>query len=52
MSYRKRKGGDTWHFCANCSNYPKSGYDSRDSKPTNGEFCNECMAKKKSGNCR
>ena len=21
--YAKREGSDTWHFCSNCSNYPK-----------------------------
>ena len=52
MKYRKRKGNDTWHFCKNCSNYPKSGYDERVTKPTTGEFCNECLAKRKNNNCR
>jgi len=51
-TYRKRKGHDTWHFCSNCSNWPTSNYDERDTKPTTGEQCNECMAKKKEGNCR
>jgi len=42
----KRKGHDEWHWCINCSNYPKSWEDVEKShtKPTSGEFCNECKA--------
>ena len=51
-SYRRRKGGyDTWHFCSNCSNWPTSNYDSQTSKPTTGEFCNECKSKRSNNNC-
>jgi len=50
--YRKRKGTDTWHFCSNCSNWPTTGYDEQSAKPSSGEFCNECLAKQKAGNCR
>lgn len=51
-TYRKRKGAyDTWHNCSNCSNWPTSDYDERYTKPTDGERCNECMAKEKAGNC-
>jgi len=50
--YRKRKTGtDTWHFCRNCSNDPKSNYDTRNARPTDGELCNECKSKEKAGNC-
>ena len=50
--YRKRKGHDTWHFCKNCSNYPTSDYTYQYTKPTTGEFCNECQSKKAAGNCK
>jgi hypothetical protein len=50
-SYRRRKGHDTWHFCSNCSNWPTSDYEVSYSKPTNGELCNECKAKRDAGNC-
>jgi hypothetical protein len=50
--WRKREGHDTWHKCANCSNWPTSGYKTSYSKPTSGEFCNECLAKQKANNCR
>lgn len=49
--WRKRKDKDTWHFCSNCSNWPTSDYDRKDYKPTTGEFCNECLAKKSANNC-
>lgn len=49
--YRKRKGTDTWHFCANCSNYPTSNFDTHPSTPSSGEKCNECKAKRANGNC-
>jgi hypothetical protein len=51
MTYRKRKGHDTWHFCKNCSQWPTSNYDEQYHKPTTGELCNECKSKEKSGNC-
>lgn len=51
MEFRKKKNSDTWHFCRNCSNDPKSDYDTKYSKPTSGELCNECQGKEKNGNC-
>ena len=51
--YRKKKGKDVWHWCKNCSNFPTSDYteESRTSRPTNGELCNECIGKEKNNNC-
>lgn len=51
MAYRRTKGKDTWHFCSNCSNWPKTNYDERQDKPSSGEFCNECLGKQKNGQC-
>ena len=51
-TYRKRKGGDTWHWCRNCTNWPTSNCDERSYMPTYGELCNQCIAKKKAGTCR
>ena len=50
--YRKKKGSDTWHWCANCSNWPTSDFDRHYGKPTSGELDNECLAKDKAGNCQ
>ena len=50
--YRRRRGGsDTWHYCTNCQNWPTSNYDQQTTKPTSGEFCNECQAKRDNRNC-
>ncbi len=51
MAYRKREGNDTWHMCRNCSNWPTSGFKEQSTKPTTGEFCNECLSKQRAGNC-
>ena len=51
MAYRRRKGTDTWHFCRNCSNWPTSNFDEQYSKPTTGEFDNECLAKDRNRTC-
>jgi hypothetical protein len=50
--YKRRKGKDTWHWCRNCSNYPTgSDVETRYTRPTTGELCNECKSKEKAGNC-
>lgn len=51
-TYRKRQDSDTWHFCSNCQNWPTSNYDERQNKPTTGELCDQCQAKKKRDDCR
>ena len=54
-TYRKIKGGDTWHWCTNCSNWPTSNYDSEwhsgKERPRSGELDNECKAKEANNNC-
>ena len=52
MLYRRRKSSDTWHWCQNCFNWPKKDYVQRNTKPTNGELCNQCQAKARAGNCK
>ena len=56
MVYRKRKGGDTWHWCANCSNWPTTNYDTEttvdNARPKSGELDNECLGKERAGTCR
>jgi hypothetical protein len=52
MEYRRKKDSDTWHWCANCSNWPTSNYDVSYHKPTYGELDNECKAKEAAGTCR
>jgi hypothetical protein len=50
-TWRRKRGSDTWHFCSNCSNWPTSDYDTSYSKPSSGEFCNECQAKRANNSC-
>jgi hypothetical protein len=51
VSYRRKKGQDTWHSCSNCSNWPTSDYEVHSEKPAVGEMCNECRAKTAVNKC-
>jgi hypothetical protein len=51
-TYRRKKGSETWHFCANCSNWPAGDYEEQVTAPSTGELCNECRAKRLERNCR
>jgi len=52
MTYRRLKSDDTWHWCRNCSNWPAlEKSDIRPTRPSSGEFCDECLAKDTSGEC-
>ena len=51
MAYRRGKSSDTWHFCRNCSNWPTSDYVEQQTRPTTGEFDNECLAKQQANTC-
>lgn len=51
--YRRRIGiYDTWHFCRNCSNWPRVNYDEQVSEPKAGEICSDCLAKDSNGTCQ
>ena len=52
MTYRRRRSSDTWHFCTNCNNWPTYDYVEQQSKPTTGELCDECRAKRSAGTCQ
>ena len=54
MRYRRRIGSDTWHFCTNCTEWPTQAgsYVEQSTRPTTGEFCNQCLAKQRDNNCR
>lgn len=52
ITFRRRKGSDTWHSCKNCSSWPTSNYTERVFRNNvKGELCNECSAKQKANNC-
>lgn len=54
-TYRRRKDSDTWHWCRNCTNDPKSDYvevtKTGKERPSDGELDNQCLAKEKDGTC-
>jgi len=51
--YRRQKDSDTWHWCRNCSSWPRGDYEERNSDETlSGELCNECIEKERAENCR
>ena len=52
MTYRKVWGTDTWHFCQNCSNWPKVAYQEQEEPPPWGHICHECKAKDIKGECQ
>ena len=51
--YRKKKGPRyAWHWCRNCTNDPKSNYETSSKKPDSSELCNECLSKDRDNECR
>jgi hypothetical protein len=49
--YRRRLGGDTWHFCSTCSQWPTDDFVSSEQLPRSYQICNECVAKNQHGAC-
>lgn len=52
MTYRKVSGTATWHFCQNCSNWPKVNYQEQEEMPAWGTMCSECKVKDVKGECQ
>jgi len=50
-TYRRRGDSKVWHFCTNCSQWPKTKYIESATKPTYGEQCNQCRSKQTRGIC-
>jgi hypothetical protein len=51
MTYRKLRNKDAWHWCTNCTSWPKVNYEDSTTKPDKGIFCAECQEKEKAGTC-
>ena len=51
LGYRQRQNADIWHFCSNCSKWPRSNYVEIWVEPTSGEICSECEQRRVEGNC-
>jgi len=41
--YRKLRDEQVWHFCRNCPNWPRAGYEERDNRNPPHEFCRGCI---------
>ena len=56
VTYRKRKGSDTWHWCKNCPDYPTENYDEvtvpPDKRPSYDELDNTCLSMERKRTCR
>jgi len=54
-TYRRKKNSDTWHWCKNCPDWPKSDYveESHPGKerPSYGELDNKCLSSENKGTC-
>ncbi len=50
--YRKSYKGDVWHWCENCSGWPKENYTIRHYIPSNQKACEECQKLDDSGECQ
>lgn len=53
MTTYVRKKGDRWHWCKNCTQYPKEENieDSTSTRPS-FDLCDQCLAKEKEENCK
>jgi hypothetical protein len=51
LGYRKRQDADIWHFCSNCSRWPRFDYIELWVKPTSGKICSECEGKRLQDDC-
>ncbi len=55
-TYVQAAGSDSWHWCRNCSNYPKSPAKRQQqtgkTRPSSGELCDQCKGKERNGDCR
>lgn len=49
--YRKKESGSTWHWCENCSKWPKEKFESTYNKPDSDKMCKECNKKAERGKC-
>jgi hypothetical protein len=50
--YRQSQDCETWHFCSNCSGWPRLNYVELWIEPGGGEICRECEQRQREGNCR
>jgi len=49
-TYVQAHGSDNWHWCRNCTQYPKTVNKTTTTRPST-DLCNQCKAKEKDGTC-
>jgi hypothetical protein len=49
--YVKGRDGRDFHWCQNCSRYPRTFSAATETRPRRG-LCAECLAKERGGDCR
>jgi DNA-binding response OmpR family regulator len=50
--YRRKKGSESWHFCRNCSQWPRTDYEEQQTAPPLADrFCSDCESKRRTGEC-
>jgi hypothetical protein len=55
VPFRKADGGVIWHWCYNCSTWPRGDFTQREDKPPtwSGEsLCKECVASDCGSTCQ
>ena len=52
-NYRKRRGTQyyAWHFCTNCSEWPRHDFLNSLDPPRDEDLCHECEEKRRAGEC-
>jgi glycosyltransferase involved in cell wall biosynthesis len=50
LMFRRRRGGDSWHFCDNCPEWPRDEFEEQEAIPSSGE-CPTCRAQWDRGAC-
>jgi hypothetical protein len=51
VEYVKGYATDTWHWCKNCTQYPKTIFERRSDRPS-FDLCNQCKSKEQDKTCR
>jgi two-component system, response regulator PdtaR len=52
LVYRRQSGSEIWHWCGNCSTWPKTEeFEQANFLPAGAEVCNECWIRNQDGAC-
>jgi hypothetical protein len=51
LIYRRALKSTTWHFCRNCSFWPRKEFEQRTGVPEEGALCAECKVLRGRENC-